>query len=113
MQVSVTNVKNGQVLLQQKQVKDEDQLAVEIEIFARLLDKKFLLYTQKSVNIPLKNEEQFPDAITLFKFYKAINLITEQREAEGIRELIYITHNSPNFTIPYYWLASFLENMIP
>ncbi|EDM28023.1 hypothetical protein LNTAR_11741 [Lentisphaera araneosa HTCC2155] len=111
VQVSVTNVKNGQVLTkQQKQVKDEDQLAVEIEIFARLIGQKIAASAnKKAVDIPIENEKQFLDAITLFKFYKAINLITEQREAEGIRELIYITHNSPNFTIPYYWLASFFR----
>ncbi|EDM28024.1 hypothetical protein LNTAR_11746 [Lentisphaera araneosa HTCC2155] len=111
VQISVTNVKNAQVITkQQKQVKDEDQLAVEIEVFARLIGKKIASNANRKLNNEVnETQEKFLDAITLFKFYKAINLITEQREAEGIRELIYITHNSPNFTIPYYWLASFFR----
>ena len=114
VQISVTNVKNAQVITkQQKQVKDEDQLAVEIEVFARLIGKKIASNANRKLNNEVnETQEKFLDAITLFKFYKAINLITDDKEAEGIRELMYITHNSPNFTIPYYWLASFLEKII-
>lgn len=111
VQISVTNVKNAQVITkQQKQVKDEDQLAVEIEVFARLIGKKIASNANRKLNNEVnETQEKFLDAITLFKFYKAINLITDDKEAEGIRELMYITHNSPNFTIPYYWLASFFR----
>ena len=49
------------------------------------------------------------DAEVLLKYFKAINLIYEGKEEEGIAGLFYVVFNAPKFEMPYFWISSYFE----
>ena len=86
---------------------NEDDLALGIESQSRVLSRELNLIQDNKVNVDTYDD--LLDAVSILKFYKAIRLIHLGYEAEGIKELIYLTHNNPSFTLPYYWLIHFFQ----
>ncbi|EDM26660.1 hypothetical protein LNTAR_18475 [Lentisphaera araneosa HTCC2155] len=110
LKISLTELKNAKLIDQLiKTFEKKDDLAIEVESYARKCLR--LMKGNQGTELSTAPKSTFIglEAKNLYSYYEAIKRIQSGEENKGIRDLIYLTYNAPEFELPYYWLASFFS----